>query len=455
MLWHRLRLVTQAAKRARELQETERLSRDELLALQRQRLDQLFARVALTSRFYRQHWGATPGPTTTLADVPPLRRAALMEAFDQAVADPRLTRAGIEAHLASMGGDPLMYGEYRVMASSGSTGRPGLFVYDREAWVTFLASVLRWTRWMGVTARWPRLRTAAIGAPDAKHMTYRGATSLDVGLFRSLRLSATQPLAEIVDALNRHQPDALNAYPSIAELLAEEQRAGRLRIQPRVICTSSEQRTEGMSTRIAEAFGITPYDCYALTETGITAVDCSQHRGLHVMEDLCCIEVVDDDYRPVPAGTAGTRTLVTNLYNTTMPMVRVEVSDRLIEASEPCPCGLPLRLLSAVEGRSDDMLRLRTLAGGFQQVHPIHLRTRLAASRSVAQYRITFTPDEVLVEAIAAHGASVAEVEADLRHAFSGFFAEHGAVPLPLRTQLVTTLEREASAKLKVVRQLA
>ena len=35
------------------------------------------------------------------------------------------------------------------------------------------------------------------------------------------------------------------------------------------------------------------------------------------------IEIVDDDYRPVPAGQSGSRALVTNLYNRTLPMIRL------------------------------------------------------------------------------------------------------------------------------------
>jgi hypothetical protein len=39
-------------------------------------------------------------------------------------------------------------------------------------------------------------------------MTYRMATSIDVGLYRVLRLEAATPPAAMVEALNRHQPAA-------------------------------------------------------------------------------------------------------------------------------------------------------------------------------------------------------------------------------------------------------
>ena len=37
--------------------------------------------------------------------------------------------------------------------------------------------------------------------------------------------------------------------------------------------------------------------------------------------------MVDDEYRPVPAGVPGAKVLVTNLYNRVQPLIRYEVGD--------------------------------------------------------------------------------------------------------------------------------
>lgn len=454
MLIRKAKLLAASLRKARQLHAVEAWSQERLATLQAARLAELAVRVGKSSAFYRKHWGGVPGANAVLTDLKPVSRAAIMDAFDTSVTDPRLTRAVVDAHLREMTGDPLLFDTYRVMASSGSTGQPACFIYDMHAWTTFLASLMRWTRWMGVTPRWPRLRTAAIGAPDSKHMTFRGAASMDVGIFNSLRLSATQPLEALVAELNRHRPDALNAYPSIAELLAEEQLAGRLRIQPKVICTSSEQRASETTARIQRAFGVTPFDCYALTETGIAAVDCAHHTGLHLFEDLCIIEIVDDNYRPVLPGTVGTRALVTNLYNAALPMIRVEISDLLVEMPGPCACGLPFRRLAAVEGRADDVLRLRARDGELVQVHPIHLRSKIAANPQVVQYRATFFPNGVTVEAIPVDEANLMQVEADLVAVVTRFFTEQNLSPLPITIAIVDAMSRESTAKLKVVRQI-
>ena len=78
-------------------------------------------------------------------------------------------------------------------------------------------------------------------------------------------------IEEQVAALNRFRPHYLNAYPSAAMRLAEEQEAGRLRIA--AMSTSSELRTHAMTDRLAETFGVAPFDVYATTE-GLFGAEC-------------------------------------------------------------------------------------------------------------------------------------------------------------------------------------
>jgi hypothetical protein len=69
------------------------------------------------------------------------------------------------------------------------------------------------------------------------------------------RLTVTTPVSQMVTALNAFQPEALTAYPSVADALAEEQLQGRLRIAPGLVATTSEVQTADMRRRMAEAWG--------------------------------------------------------------------------------------------------------------------------------------------------------------------------------------------------------
>jgi phenylacetate-coenzyme A ligase PaaK-like adenylate-forming protein len=305
----RLQDVARAARIYRDMQQRERWPRHRIDAFQRERLASVVAHASRHSPFYRElYGGALQRAEVRPETLPVVTKAAMMEEFDRFVTDPRLRRTELDAHLEHLQGDELYLGEYRVMASSGSTGRKGLFVYDCSERSSVLAGSMRWTALMDLRPSFPRrTRAATIGAPDAKHMTYRGAASIDVGLFKTLRLPVTAALAELVAHLNEFQPDAMVGYPSVLAMLAEEQQAGRLRIAPRVVCTSSELRTEEMTERIRLAWGSEPFNCLGLTETGISAVDCPAHAGLHIFEDQCIFEVVDRHNRPLHPASRGRR----------------------------------------------------------------------------------------------------------------------------------------------------
>src|SRR3712207_7329042 len=55
----------------------------------------------------------------------------------------------------------------------------GLFVFDREEWVTVCSILLRGIQGTGMTPGLPRPRIASVVAPDATHMTWRVTQSID------------------------------------------------------------------------------------------------------------------------------------------------------------------------------------------------------------------------------------------------------------------------------------
>jgi phenylacetate-coenzyme A ligase PaaK-like adenylate-forming protein len=87
---------------------------------------------------------------------------------------------------------------------------------------------------------------------------------------------------------------------------------------------------------------------------------------VHLFEDLCIAENVDDDGNAVPDGERGTRLLVTNLFNHVQPLIRFELSDMVTFAVERCPCGRTLRRVERLDGRADDVIRVGGVA-----VHPL------------------------------------------------------------------------------------
>jgi phenylacetate-CoA ligase len=450
----RLTDLAAAMRLARELIGHDRWTEDQLAAHQQQRLEAVVRHAAASSPFYRERLaGLGPGDRVELDRLPVLDKATVMDRFDDVVTDRRLTLAAVEAHLDGLAGDELLLDRYRAMATGGSTGRKGVFVADRAEWRQYLAGFFRWNHYVGQRPRLPRRRIASIAAARPLHMTYRMAANVDVGLYRVLRLEATAPPAVMVEALNQHQPEFLYAYGSVLGLLAAEQLEGRLRIGPAAIASSGETHTDELRDAIRSAWGTSTFELYAMTEAGILGSHCERHTGVHLFEDQAIVEVVDERNRPVPPGQVGHKLLVTNLVTRAQPLLRYEVSDMVAVAAERCGCGRPFRLLAGIEGRNDDILYFPAAAGGTTAVHPLALRSALAAIPGLAQYKVVHDTDGLHVRVALRPGAGPAEtvrlVSARLTDRLTSQGAACPAVQVELRDSLQD--ERDTAGKFKLV----
>lgn len=353
----------------RRLRARERWPRDRLEHYQANALRTLRAHAMARSPFYRRfHAGLEDRP---LAELPVLTKAELMANFDDVVTDRGIRLADVEAHLGGIGGDERFQNRYRVVSTSGTTGLRGFFLSDPVEWAHVIASYARAQEWAGIVPSVRRpVRLAVVSTTKPWHQSARVGASVRSPLAPTLRLDAADPVARTVEQLNRFRPASLVAYASMHRLLAEEQLAGRLRIAPQAIMSASEVLTADTRRRITHAWGLQPFDVYAATEPAGIAAECERHAGLHLFEDLVITEVVDEANRPVPAGTAGARTLVTVLFSRTQPLIRYELSDSVVPTDRRCLCGRTLGLIAGIEGRREDVVDLPTAHGGTIAVHP-------------------------------------------------------------------------------------
>ena len=453
----RLRKLSElvAAKRFDSaLAEHEKWTPQQVAQHQSERIDSIVRHAAASSSFYRDLYRdhVPASGHVELQSLPALDKATFVERFDAIVTDPRLRFDELLAHVEGAEEDVLYRDEFRAIATSGSSGRKGLFVFDRACWTAIMGGFLRFLRWNGAKPAIPRRRLAYVGASGGAHMSRRVSASLDVGIHRMTMLPATMPLARIVEELNRFQPDYLPGFPSMIAALAEEQLAGRLDISPLVVSTSSELRTAEMTATIEAAWGTTPWDLYAVTETGMVACECEEHRGLHLFEDLAVVEVVDAQGRPVPDGVVGDQLLVTSLDNRVQPTIRLAVSDRVAIDPEPCPCGLPLRRIRGVEGRADDIIHLPSGNGRTIGVHPMQWAP-VAKAREVREFQVVQEGPAVNVRVVLHPGADAAAVEERLTGELDGRLRELGVAEPIIRFRPCDDLGRDAAkmGKLKLI----
>ncbi len=353
LLWKRRQLARRDAWTRRDLEDHQTTG-----------LRELREYASARSPFYaRFHHGLEGRP---LCDLPVLSKAALMEHFDELVTDREVRLDQVREHLSGDRAQLRFLDRYWVAATAGSTGTPGIFLHDADEWTTVLASYARANDWahvaVGLTRR---LRVAVVSSRTPWHQSAIVGATLESRFVRTLRLDATDPIARIVAELGAFQPESLVGYASMLRVLAVEQLAGRLRITPRAVMSASEVLTPDTRERIRSAWGVEPFDVYAATEPAGIASECDRHGALHLYEDLVITEIVDEKNRPVPPGVVGAKVLVTVLFRRTQPLIRYEMSDRLATLARSCECGRPFALVSAVEGREEDVLQVRGVS-----VHP-------------------------------------------------------------------------------------
>ena len=134
-----------ALKQSKAFAAQDRMAPAELARLRRARLQRLLAHAREHSAFYRER---IPARAAALDQIPELGKAEMMERFDDLVTDPALRRDTLLEWLETRTRDELYEGRYRVMTTSGSSGRKGLFVYDQGGWAGIVGQFLRISAWM-------------------------------------------------------------------------------------------------------------------------------------------------------------------------------------------------------------------------------------------------------------------------------------------------------------------
>jgi phenylacetate-coenzyme A ligase PaaK-like adenylate-forming protein len=221
-------------------------------------------------------------------------------------------------------------------------------------------------------------------------------------------------------------------------LLVTEQLQGRLHIDPCIIAGGGEPLTNELRKQLQAAWQSSGFDIYG-TQEGLRAMECNPGQGMHIFEDLGIVEVVDEDNCPVPDGTLGHKILFTSLFGFTQPIIRYEISDMMVLAPEPCPCGQPFRRILAINGRNDDVLYLRGRGGRQVAVHPVHFWNVLESFADIRQYQVVHEPDGICLRLMFEEGNG--HVAGSVREQMTRKLHALGVDRPSIRVELVTVLE--------------
>ncbi|WP_245906189.1 phenylacetate--CoA ligase family protein [Mycolicibacterium palauense] len=432
----RVRLATIAWEAWRFRRGDEMISRR-----QRARLQALVRYARTASPYYRHLYRDVPPGQVAPESLPVTSKRELMTHFDDWVTDPDITIESLRRDFLS--DDSLLgaryLGRYHVATTSGTSGEPAILIHDDPSWAVF-QFVGRRGEWRfvrrpallcGVLRR--GLRVAAlfvtgghVGASAALEATRRRSTFLadHVRVFSVLR-----PLPDLVRDINAFRPTALEGYPSALALLAGEQRAGRLAIQPLLAITAGEQLTTEQRADIESTFGCSVENRYASAEFPGLSMECG-YGQFHVNSDWYLIEPVDENNRPVAPGVVSHSVLVTNLANRVQPLIRYDLGDRVKLAATACACGNRLPAIT-VEGRTSDLLSFDAADGSVVTVLPLALVEVIEETPGVHRCQAIRTdPRTLRVRLEMSSEVDSAQVWRALDERLQAFFAAQGAAPV-------------------------
>lgn len=326
----------------------ESMSRQELSALQGQRLQKIAAYVYERVPFYKKKFdekGVKPSDIKSIADIAKL---------------PFTTKNDLR--------DNYPYGLFavpmkdivRVHASSGTTGKMTVVGYTANDIELFAAVMARTISLAGGTkediihnAYGYGLFTGGLGFHYGAEKL--GATVIPVSGGNSQRqMVIMQDFGSTI----------LTCTPSYALNLAETRKEmgvplDKLKLKAGIF--GAEPWSENMRKEIEKAWDIDAIDIYGLSEIigpGV-ACECLEKHGLHIYEDYFYPEVINPETGvQVKPGERG-ELVFTTLTKEGIPLIRYRTRDITKLIPGKCKCGRDFVRMERISGRTDDMLIIR------------------------------------------------------------------------------------------------
>ena len=276
----------------------------------------------------------------------------------------------------------------RIHASSGTTGKPTVVGYTRKDIDT----------WADLAAR--SIRAAGGRAGDICHVAY-GYGLFTGGLgahYGAERLGCTViPMSggqteKQVQLILDFQPDIIMVTPSYSLVIAEEferQGIAPQDISLKVGIFGAEPWGEGMRAEIEKKLGLDAVDIYGLSEVmgpGV-ACECIESKdGPVIWEDHFYPEIINPDTGEVVADGEEGELVFTSLSKEAMPVIRYRTRDL---TSLLVPTSRSFRRMGRIVGRSDDMLIVRGV-----NVFPTQIEEQILRDRRLSgTYQIVLTRD--------------------------------------------------------------
>jgi phenylacetate-CoA ligase len=368
-----------------EMDDVERASRDEIVALQTKRLAWSLKHAYDNIAHYRRAFDARGVHPSDFRELTDLAKFPFTSKTD--------LRENYPFNMFAVPREQLV----RVHASSGTTGKPIVVGYTR-------ADIATWSQVMARSIRAAGGRSGMIIHNAYGYGLFTGGLGVHYG---AEELGCTVvPISggmteRQVQLINDFRPDIITVTPSYMLAILDEFK--RQKLDPRQSSLKlgifgAEPWTNAMRAEIEDAFDMDATDIYGLSEVigpGV-AQECLETKdGLHIWEDHFYPEVIDPDTGAVlPDGEIG-ELVFTSLTKEAFPVVRYRTRDltRLL----PGTARPGMRRMEKVTGRSDDMIILRGVNLFPTQIEEILLATEWCGGHFILELTREGRMDELTI----------------------------------------------------------
>lgn len=247
----------------------------------------------------------------------------------------------------------------RIHSSSGTTGKPVIVPYTRKDVEDWAIQFARCYAMAGITNRDRIQITPGYGLWTAGIGFQAGCERLGAMAVPMGPGNTDKQIQMMIDM----KSTVLCATSSYALLLAEEieKRGVRDAIHLKKGIIGSERWGAKMRASIEEKLGIQTYDIYGLTEIygpGI-GITCDVHTGIHYWDDYIYLEIIDPvTGENLPDGAWG-EIVITTLRKEGAPLIRFRTHDLSRIIPGKCGCGREYPRIDTIEGRTDDMVKIK------------------------------------------------------------------------------------------------
>ncbi len=287
------------------LKKNVKLSAEKMRSLQDEKLRKLLRFTWEHSAYYRAAFekaGITEEQLDTLplSCFPTIDKQMLLEHFDELVTVPDLKQENLREFDAGEAADRKPYqGKYHVVHSSGSTGKPGYFVYDEDAWRQMLLGIIRAALWGMSMPQILRLlmkrpRIVYIAATDGR---YGGAMAVGDGTrgvgASQLYLDIKTPVTEWIRQLKEFRPNIVIGYPSAIKILAQLMENGEVSLDAERVISCGEPLGRSLRTYLENIFRTQVVNFYGASESLALGVETDLEEGMLLFDDMNIIEVED------------------------------------------------------------------------------------------------------------------------------------------------------------------